>query len=296
MTSSETPDRLDPTIDQPTVDPSLLELDGTAYRDLSQAAAAKRAAYREAMFLKSWASSGNTTTRQQISTGAGSIAFCRSDQFENFGTAPDYTTEGGNQGPGQEGWIMHSQGVDDSSRLRFNFPFNDGSLPYSSIVAYVRGAPDNGKNSYVCLREKRCADDPTQGGCDEIDIVEYYGQSSHHRSEFTIYQSGAGQVGTQTWPTPTDPGHDAYGYGLYLERGNYMAWSLYDPAGNKLGSWDRHVSQAYVPTQPMYLYVGIWDCSSRGGAESWCFDPPGPFTGDSLMALHTLGLLSKSPG
>ena len=295
MTSLGTPISFDRTVDHPTMDPSLLELDGTDYKDLSQAAAATRAAYREAMFLKSLASAGNTTTSQRISTGSDSAAFCRICNFVNFGTAPDFTTEGGNQGPGQEGWIMHSQGVDDSSRLRFNFPFNDGSLPYTSISAFFRGAPNNGKNSYVCLREQRCADDPTQVGCDEIDIVEYYGQSSHHRAEFTVYQSGGGQVGTMPWPTPTDPGNDAYSYALYLERGNYMAWSLYDASGqNKLGAWDRHVSQGYVPTQPMNLYVGIWDCSSRGGAQSWCFDPPGPDTGDCWMALHSLYLNSEA--
>jgi hypothetical protein len=43
----------------------------------------------------------------------------------------------------------------------------------------MRGAPDNGKNSYVSLIEELCAKPPGQGYfCDEIDLVEYYGQPS----------------------------------------------------------------------------------------------------------------------
>ena len=66
-------------------------------------------------------------------------------------------------------------------------------------------------------------------------------------SEFTIYQNGNthGNVGTQVWPAPTDPGVDTYSYTVYLEQGNYMKWFL-------------------------------------------VFDPPGPFTGDSWMALQGL--------
>ena len=76
----------DRTVDHPTIDPSLLELDGTDYKDLSQAAAATRAAYREAMFLKSLASSGNTTTsHQRISTGSDSASrwSCNFGQFRH---------------------------------------------------------------------------------------------------------------------------------------------------------------------------------------------------------------------
>jgi hypothetical protein len=285
MNSPETPGNLDPAID-----PSLLELDGTTYKDLSHSAAAKRAAYHQAMSAKLLASSSNTTTHEQTSSAASTTAqLNRNDFFKNYGTAPDYTTQGGTQGPGQEGWIMHSQGSGDPSRLKFNFPFNDGSAPYTYIEAWMRGAPDNGKNSYVALIEQRCTEDG-QSLCDEIDLVEYYGQTSHHRSEFTIYQNGNthGNVGTQVWPAPTDPGHDMYSYGVYLERGNYMNWWFRAPDGYELGSWDRHISQAYVPAQPMYLYVGIWDCSGRENAQNWCFDPPGPFTGDSWMALQGL--------
>ncbi len=287
MNSPETPDKLDPAID-----PSLFEVDGTTYRDLSHSAAAQRATYHEAMSAKLLASSSKTTTHEQTSSAAiTSTLLNRIDWFENFGTAPDYTTQGGTQGPGQEGWIMHSQGSGDSSRLKFNFPFNDGSAPYTYIRAWMRGAPDNGKNSYVTLLEQRCAEEG-QSRCDEVDIVEYYGQSSRHRSEFTIYQNGNthGNVGTQVWPAPTDPGQDTYSYTVYLERNNYMRWFFQRPDGLQLGEWDRHISQAYVPAQPMYLYVGIWDCSSRDptGTQGWCFDPPGPFTGDSWMALQGL--------
>jgi hypothetical protein len=287
MNSPETPGNLDPAIN-----PGLLELDGTTYKDLSHSAAAKRAAYRVAMSAKLLASSSNTTTHEQTSSAPSTTALLnRIDDFSNYGTAPDYTTQGGNQGPGQEGWIMHSQGSDDSSssRLRFNFPFNDGSAPYTYIRAWMRGAPDNGKNSYVTLIEQACAEDD-QTGCDEIDIVEYYGQSSSQRSEWTFYQRGVGRSAHGPYPAPTNPGlTDWYSYSVYLENNNYISFVFQAPDGWQLGEWDRHISQGYVPTQTMYLYAGIWDCSSRPDSQQWCVDtPPGPFTGDSWMALQML--------
>jgi hypothetical protein len=297
MNSPETQANLDPAID-----PSLLELDGTTYKDRSPAAAAQRAAYRRARNAKLLssaklrpASSSSTTTREQTSsapsaTWAGPL-LNRVDCFQNNGTAPNYTALAGTQGPGQEGWIMHCDGPgDEQSLLRFDVPFNDGSAPFTYIEAVMRGAPDNGRESTVILRERACAED-NQKGCDEVDIVEYYGQSSSHRSEWTFY--GRGQTPyTQAhgvYPAPTDPGQDAYYYGVYLENGSYIEFWIRAPDGLELGSWSR--SQGYVPKQSMYLYAGEWDCTSSQSPNSpaWCTDtPPGDFTGGSYMALYQL--------
>ncbi len=297
MNSPETQVNLDPAID-----PSLLELDGTTYKDRSPAAAARRAAYHRARSLKlrssvklRSASSSNTTTREQPSSAASATGqFARLDCFTNNGTAPNYTLLAGDQGPGQEGWIMHCDGpANQQSKLRFDFPFNDGSGPFTLIMATMRGAPDNGRESYVVLREQACAEEG-QSGCDEIDIVEYYGQSSAHRSEWTFY--GRGQTpykqANGTYPATTDPGQNAWTYGLYLENGSYIQFWL-GGALDPLFQWSRDASQGYVPVQPMYLYAGEWDCTSSqsSNSQAWCTDtPPGDFTGESFMALYDLWL------
>jgi hypothetical protein len=306
MNSPETSGNLDRAID-----PSLLELDGTTYKDLSPSASAKRAAYHHALSVKSQAtlraSSSSATTREQpLSTPASNAGFSRFGNFENFGTAPGYDAEYGSQGPGQEGWIMQSNPGSWSSRLRFTVPFNDGSAPYTLIRASFRGAPDNGKDSYVALREQRCADAPPPPPgtpplplCDEVDIVEYYGYPPDQRSEWALFQSGAAagtNAGSGRYPAPTNqnPGLNVYNYELYLESGNYIRLRFATRTGPILGEWERHSSEGlYVPTQPMYLYAGIWDCSSGGDppkqkADGFCWDGSEPFQGDSWCALHAL--------
>ena len=298
MNSPERPAPPDPTTD-PTlleIDPSLLELDGRAYKDLSRPAAAQRAAYyraRAAQFLASSSSAppAERTLMAPRATGVGN----HFADFSNFGTSADWTPDGGNQEPGGEGWIMHSQGS-QSSRLVFNYPLNDGSSPHTVVRAWMRGAPDNGKNSYATLIEQFCADHPSSPNayCDEIDIVEYYGQTSAPRSEFTIHQNGQrDNVGFIKWPTQTDPGHNQTSYGIYLEPGNYLSWTLYAPDGLTLFSQDRHSSDGYVPSRPMNLYVGIWDIGSIGINVDV---PPGSFTGDSWMALSAIQVWTDFEG
>src|SRR5271166_5931871 len=181
MTTPGPSDNLDPTID-----PSLLELNGTTYRDDSYSAAAKRSAYHTALGMKRAelrASSSNATTHEQTfstfsADGSPNGAINRVDDFTNNRIPSGYSPQGGTQGPSSEGWLMHSNGAGDASRLRFDFVFNDGSAPYTQIKVTMRGAPNNGKNSYACLREARCAENNdinNQLHCDEADIVEYYG-------------------------------------------------------------------------------------------------------------------------
>jgi hypothetical protein len=281
MSSPQRPTLPDPTFDPALlkIDPSLLRLDGRAYKDRSHQAAAQRAAYyraRATQFLTS--SSSAPLAERGIAAQTTGIGNHYAD-FSNFGTSPDWTPEYGTQEPGGEGWIMHSQG-NTSSRMTFNYPVNDGSSPHTVVRAWMRGAPDNGKNSYVSLIEQLCADNPGNNFCDEIDIVEYYGQPSAPRSEFTIHQNGQrDNVGFMVWPAPADPGpgHIQTSYDIYLEPGNYLSCLT-------LGSWDRHSSDGYVPPRPMNLYVGIWDIGSIGINV----DPPGSFTGDSWMALSAI--------
>lgn len=270
------PERLAPP--DPAIDPSLLELDGRGYKDRSRPAAVRRAAYHRARAAQSLASS----------SADASIGNHFAD-FANFGVSADWTPQYGTQEAGGEGWIMHSQG-DTSSRMVFNYPINDGSSPHTMVRAWVRGAPDNGKNSYVTLIEPFCADNPSGNYCDEIDIVEYYGQTSDPRSEFTVHQNGqVPNAGWMVWPTPADPGpgHIQTSYSIYLEPGNYLSWALYAPDGSTLGTWDTHSTDGfgYVPSRSMNLYVGIWDIGSIGINVD---NPPGSFTGDSWMALSAI--------
>ena len=101
------------------IDPSLLKLDGRAYKDRSHQAAAQRAAYyraRAAQFLTS--SSSAPLAERGIAAQTTGIGNHDAD-FANFGTSPDWTPEYGTQESGGEGWIMHSQG-NTSSRMKFN--------------------------------------------------------------------------------------------------------------------------------------------------------------------------------
>ena len=261
----------------PTIDPSLLKLDGRTYRDLSRAAAAQRAAYYRAKAAQFVAS---PPAEQAAMAGIGN----HFANFTNYGTSPDWKPDYGTQGAGAEGWMLHSHG-NTSSRVVFNYPINDGSSPHTVVRVWMRGAPNNGKNSYATLIEPFCADNQGKGFCDEIDIVEYYGQTSHQRSEFTVYQHGKGPVGFFVWPTPTPstspqaPGHIQTSYDIYLEPGTYLSADLYAPDGRPVYTWEKHSSDEYIPSRSMNLYVGIWQI---GGSN---VDPPGPFTGDSWMAL-----------
>jgi hypothetical protein len=270
-----------------TVDKSLLEVNGITFKDQSYSAASKRAAYFESLLA-----SGNATTHEPISS-ANNNCLQVDHYFGNFGTAPGYTLDYGYQGPGQEGFLMHSDGT-SSSLLHYNYVFNDGSAPFTLIRAWFRGAPNDGKNSYVTLREPQCVG--ASVGCgDELDIVESYGFPPNPRSEWTIYQPRytGGNVGTGRYPTDRrlpnpDPGHNLYSYTVYLERGNYVSLTIQAPDGLTLGTWERHANQGYVPQNPMLLYAGIWDCSSMDTNHQWCVDGSGSFNGDTYAALVQL--------
>ena len=74
--------------------------------------------------------------------------------------------------------------------------------------------------------------------------------------------------------------------GVSGECGNYINLRFFDGNGFQLGSWERHANEGYVPTQAMYLYFGIWDCSDRDPNHQFCVADPGSFTGDSSCAFQ----------
>jgi hypothetical protein len=291
-------------------------MDGTSFKDKSRQAAAQRAEYFRAQFQRSGAPDASGAVEKTVRplsssrypivynspTGKSCSAILRYDDFFNYGTAPDYILEGGIQGTGYEGWEMHSSNPQNpSSRLLFNIPFNDGSQPFTYVEAMLRGAPDNGKNTYVVLRDKNCAEHNAGIGCgDELDLVEYYGMTGNHRSEWTVYKPGdyAGNVGHGGYyrdSAQDDPGFYPYSYGVYLEKGNYIQlWERY-PNGSWQTLWEQDASHGYVPQNTMYLYAGEWDCSHRDAhgnydykPDDWCNPTGVPFAGDSWFALDAL--------
>src|SRR5271165_4385561 len=104
----------------PTIDPSLLKLDGRAYKDLSRPAAAQRAAYYHAKAAQFLASPSSAPPAEQTAMAGIGNHFA---DFTNFGTSPDWTPEVNTQGqgPSAEGWRLYSQG-NISSRMVFKYP------------------------------------------------------------------------------------------------------------------------------------------------------------------------------
>src|SRR6516225_8719962 len=91
----------------PTIDPSLLKLDGRTYRDLSRPAAAQRAAYYRAKAAQFLAS---PPAEQAAMAGIGN----HFANFTNYGTSPDWKPDYGTQEAGAEGWMLHSHGATSS--------------------------------------------------------------------------------------------------------------------------------------------------------------------------------------
>ncbi|GIL86877.1 hypothetical protein Vretifemale_15059, partial [Volvox reticuliferus] len=194
-----------------------------------------------------------------------------------------------------EGWRMHSTangvGVRNSNtRVHFDggnaknpYFFNTAKNPKTSIMVWLRGAPDAGKNSNLYLMESRGgSDDGIQKGyrIDEIDLVEMYGSKSS--SERCVYSNPGSNRFIKTGPnaySTRDPGREAYMYELYLERGRYLKmWAFHPSNRNNILGMQEYSGSDVVPDSNLRMYAGIWDCSS----ESWC---PGKFSGDASMVI-----------
>src|SRR5271166_3360778 len=81
----------------PTIDPSLLKLDGRTYRDRSRPAAAQRAAYHLAKAAQFLASPSSAPSAEQAATTPIGNHFAN---FTNGQTSADWAPQDSNQGAG----------------------------------------------------------------------------------------------------------------------------------------------------------------------------------------------------
>ncbi|EDR06927.1 uncharacterized protein LACBIDRAFT_328291 [Laccaria bicolor S238N-H82] len=205
---------------------------------------------------------------------------CRhvSHNFLNFQTYPGYDNSIGVSGAGPNGYRMFSSTSDindpnTESRLRYDFVFNDGSAPYTSIWITMRGAPDSGKNSNVVLREGLCVVGPLDPNgshyhdCDEIDIAEIYG-GGNNQAEFTFYTGSGSYIpgkppqrqggGVYTDTTNGAAGQQFYEYQLYLEQGKYLTFTIADvKTGQTIGK--RDYGPPGIPSKPLNFFMGEYN-------------------------------------
>jgi len=203
--------------------------------------------------------------------------------FSNWQTHDGWGGYRGKVEASEEGLRIHSTSwdPDKEGRIRFeNFLLNTDDRPHTYIYVRFRGAANSGKNSYVTLRESRCAD----GGdndCDEVDLVESYGKDE--RAEGFYYKRGQRQVDGPCHLS-SDSGNYMHEYHMWLFKGEHLIICEGSGEQNCPGNWFNG-----IPDQPMNLYVGEWDCTSISGSESWC----GSRTdGDTWCALQYIYILS----
>jgi hypothetical protein len=181
-------------------------------------------------------------------------------------------------------WAMHSKGTgaDNWARMRYaKYTFNNNPTATTRIKVTARGAPDGGKNSNAYLIETKgvynldaARQDNTK---DEIDFFEYYGGSN--KETMNVFRRGK-QVANypQTLTKVTSAGNKLYTYELILKKAEkYLLVMVYDETGKEIER--RELTGDSVPTQPMELFLGIWDCSS------WC---PGKVAYDTWMGVKSV--------
>ncbi|EDQ99053.1 uncharacterized protein LACBIDRAFT_335401 [Laccaria bicolor S238N-H82] len=232
---------------------------------------------------------------------------CRhvSHNFLNYQTYPGYDNSIGVSGAGPNGYRMFSSTSDindpnTESRLRYDFVFNDGSAPYTSIWITMRGAPDSGKNSNVVLREELCVVGPLDPNgshyhdCDEIDIAEIYG-GGNNQAEFTFYTGSGSYIpgkqpqrqggGVYTDTTNGAAGQQFYEYQLYLEQGKYLTFTIADvKTGQTIGK--RDYGPPGIPSKPLNFFMGEYNCAASGpDAKNYC---GGPYNGNSFMEIGSI--------
>lgn len=184
-------------------------------------------------------------------------------------------------------WAMHSKGTgaDNWTRMRYSkYTFNNHSTATTRIKVTARGAPGGGKNSNAYLIEtkgKYNLDAAVQDGTkDEIDFFEYYGGSK--KETMNIFWKGK-QVANypQTLTKIMTPGEKLHTYELILKKEQkYMLVMVFDENGKEIEC--RELTGDSVPTQPMELFIGIWDCSGKG---TWC---PGKVAHDTWMGVQSV--------
>jgi len=174
-------------------------------------------------------------------------------------------------------WAMHSKGTgaDNWARMRYaKYTFNNSPTATTRIKVTARAAPDGGKISDAYLIETKgvytVKAAEQDGSKDEIDFFEYYGGSN--KETMNVFRGGK-QVANypQTLTKVTSAGTKLYTYELILKKAQkYMLVMVYDETGKEVER--RELTGDSVPTQPMELFIGIWDCSSFCGTGKVDYD------------------------
>jgi hypothetical protein len=208
-------------------------------------------------------------------------------QFDK-GISPDWDlqTTGSRQNTINGVWAMHSKGNagEGWSRMRYaKYTFNNSPTATTRIKVEVRGAPDGGKNSNAYLIQTKFKYDLSaavqDGKKDEIDFFEYYGGSN--KDTVNVFRKGQQVSGwPQTLTKATKAGNENYTYELILKKQEkYMLIMVYDKTGKEIER--RELKGDSVPSEPMELFIGIWDCSGN----SWC---PGKVPYDTWMGVKSV--------
>lgn len=167
--------------------------------------------------------------------------------------------------------------------MRFkDYTFNSHANAKTHIAVNMRGAPDGGKNSNAYLiqtnRQFNLDAAVQDGRKDEVDFSEYYGGSN--KATYNVFRNGRTIGGFPRTYSVSDAGRRQYKYEMVLDNRNDELWFFFSIDGGTLFDSFR-VTGRDVPSNPMELFIGIWDCSG----PSWC---PGQFNGDASMAVQSV--------
>jgi hypothetical protein len=183
-------------------------------------------------------------------------------------------------------WAMHSKGTgaDNWSRMRYaKYTFNNHPAATTRIKVTVRGAPDGGKNSNAYLIQTKGRYDLNaaiqDGSKDEIDFFEYYGGSN--KDTMNVFRRGRTVANYPQVFNVYNAGNQQYTYELILKKQQkYLLVMVFDSTGKMVDR--KELWGDSVPTEPMDLFIGIWDCSMYPG---FC---PGKVDFDTWMGVKSV--------
>lgn len=208
--------------------------------------------------------------------------------FTQSKTPPGFFVEYGSATADQEGLRLNSwyprgtRSQPQNTRMYYDnvvrnspYLFNTNERPYTHLMVWFRGAPDNGKNSAVYLIQPRsnlgvnAPEHGVQDGSrDEIDFVEMYGLSGI--AEYNLFSRGKMPGGAPWNHNALRPGYTSFMYEVFLVKGRYMKIQCLDPNTRAVLSVKSDFPSNLVPTNPMRLYASIWDCYWTSGDPKKC--------------------------
>jgi len=206
--------------------------------------------------VNSDAASTNETTGLLPVKVRGFRGFCNYhwSDFRNSVSQDGWDQLQGRYSVGPTGFRIKNDDYGGSRIRKAGWHFGPPNGEVSNYIKVVfRGAPDSGKNSYVCLREPRCQDDFSDNNCDEIDIVESYG--SNQRAEAMSYRwtPGGQSRGTLYTLASSGTGSGFHTYELKQTPRDGRFTVAMDRRTRDFDNGPRN--------NLMMLYIGIWDCS-----------------------------------